>query len=74
MNQFKECIDDCDHVNLGSSGPLFTWTNKHEDDDLVQVCLDRAVANGAFLAVFDDCAVENIITTTLDNFAMLIHL
>jgi hypothetical protein len=36
--------------------------------------LDRAVANGAFSAVFDDCSVENIITTTSDHYAVLVRL
>jgi hypothetical protein len=53
---------------------LFTWSNKQEGDDLVLVCLDRAVANCAFSAIFDDCVVENIITTTSDHLAILIHL
>jgi acetyl/propionyl-CoA carboxylase alpha subunit len=74
MNQFKDCLDECGLVDLGYSGPLFTWSNQQEGVDLVRVRLDRAVANGSFLAVFDDCVVENIITTTSDHFAVLVRL
>jgi hypothetical protein len=36
--------------------------------------LDRAVGNGDFTARFDDCSVENIITTTSDHLAIPINL
>jgi hypothetical protein len=61
-------------MDLGFSGPMFTWSNKQEGDALVQVRLDRAVVNGAFSALFDDCSVENIINTTSDHHAILIRL
>jgi uncharacterized protein (DUF2249 family) len=64
MNQFKECLDDCGLVDLGYTGPMFTWSNRQQGDALVRVRLDRAVENGDFTTVFDDCVVENIITTT----------
>jgi hypothetical protein len=32
------------------------------------------VANGAFSVVFDDCSVENIITTTSDHYAVIVRL
>jgi hypothetical protein len=74
MNQFKECLDDCGLVDLGYTGPMFTWSNRQQGDALVRVRLDRAVENGDFTTVFDDCVVENIITTTSDHFAVLVRL
>jgi hypothetical protein len=38
----------------------------------IRVRLDRAVANGAFMQLFDDCRVENVITTTPDHYALAI--
>jgi hypothetical protein len=40
----------------------------------VRVRLDRAVANGAFSARFDDCRVENLITTASNHLTVLITL
>jgi hypothetical protein len=40
----------------------------------VKVRLDRAVANGDFSSMFEDCSVENIITTSSDHYAILISL
>jgi hypothetical protein len=74
MNLFKDCLDECGLMDLGYTGPLFTWSNQQDDDSLVRVQLDRAVANGDFSTVFDDCLVENIITTTSDHFAVLVRL
>jgi hypothetical protein len=74
MNLFKDCLDECGLVDLGSLGPTFTWSNQQDGDSLVRVRLDRVVVNGAFLAVFDDCSVENIITTTSDHYAVLVRL
>src|SRR5438128_7139455 len=74
MDQFKSCLDDCGLVDLGYSSPSFTWSNKQNDDSLVRVRLDRAVVNGAFATMFDDCQVENVITTTSDHYAVLVRL
>jgi hypothetical protein len=72
MQLFRQCLEDCDLVDLGFIGPKYTWTNKQDVETNVRVRLDRAVANGTFSARFDDCRVENIVTTTSDHLALLI--
>jgi hypothetical protein len=74
MTLFRDCLDDCGLFDLGFSGPKFTWNNRQCEEDHVKVRLDRAVANGDFTARFDDCNVENIITTSSDHVAILIQL
>jgi hypothetical protein len=74
MSLFRECLDDCGLVDLGFSGPKFTWNNRQSAEDHVKVRLDRAVTNGDFMALFDDCNVENLITTTSDHLAIFINL
>jgi hypothetical protein len=69
---FKECLDDCSLVDLGFIGPKFTWSNKQDGDRNVRVRLDRAVVNAAFSQLFDDCRVENVITTTSDHYALAV--
>jgi hypothetical protein len=61
-------------MDLGFTGPKFTWTNRQEANNNIRVRLDRAVANGGFSRMFEDCSVENLITTSSDHYAILISL
>ena len=33
---FKDCLDKCNMIDIGFSGPRFTWTNKREFQALIQ--------------------------------------
>jgi hypothetical protein len=67
-------LQDCELRDLGFEGPKFTWSNRQDADTHVKVRLDRAVANGSFSGLFEDCVVENIVTTSSDHYAVLISL
>ena len=67
-------MDDCELFDLGFSGPKFSWKNRQDAQSNVHVRLDRAVANGAFPARFENFNVENVITTSSDHYAMVISL
>ena len=41
VRAIKECMDECSMMDLGFSGPIYTWTNKRELDNLIQYRLDR---------------------------------
>jgi exonuclease III len=56
-------------MDLGFSGPNFTWNSRQKSGDNVRVRLDRTVANGHFLQLFNDCNVDNIITSSSDHYA-----
>jgi hypothetical protein len=74
MSLFRNCLDVCSLVDLGFTGPKYTWNNRQEGDDLVRVHLDRAVANGKFMELFSSCLIENVITTSSDHFVISITL
>ena len=40
-----DCMNECQMMDLGFSGPKFTWTNKRELGGLIQCRLDRVWAN-----------------------------
>jgi hypothetical protein len=61
-------------VDLGFDGPKYTWCNRQDADFHVKVRLDRAVANDDFKSLFDDCTVDNVITTSSDHYAIKIAL
>ena len=42
---FKDCLDSCNMVDLGFSGPRFTWSNRRRVRSLIQERLDRFFAN-----------------------------
>jgi len=74
MRLFRECLEDCELFDLGFSGPKYTWNNRQVGSDNVKVRLDRAVANGHFIQLFDDYHVENVITSTSDHYAILVSI
>ncbi|CAH9077931.1 unnamed protein product [Cuscuta europaea] len=74
MELFRSCLEDCGLRDLGYAGPKLTWTKRREDHCNVKVRLDRAVANGAFTALFEYYQVENVITTSSHHFVISISL
>jgi hypothetical protein len=38
---FRNTLSHCDLQDLGYTGNIFTWTNKHQGDNLIQCRLDR---------------------------------
>jgi hypothetical protein len=58
-------------VYLGYSRPKYTWNNRQEGENNVKVRLDKVVANGQFMQLFDYWQVENIITSSSDHYAIL---
>jgi hypothetical protein len=74
ISAFRDCMQVCELKDLGFEGPKFTWSNRQDADTHVKVRLDRVVANGMFSSMFEQCTVENIITTSSDHYAILISL
>lgn len=74
MRLFRDCLEDCELSDLGFSGPKYTWNNRQVGSDNVKVRLDRAVANGHFIQLFEDYHVENVITSTSDHYAILVSI
>ena len=38
---FKDCLDFCNMVDMGFSGPRYTWSNKRELNNLILERIDR---------------------------------
>ncbi|XP_039025208.1 uncharacterized protein LOC120158443 [Hibiscus syriacus] len=57
MKDFQGCLEDLDLLDHPFLGPLFTWTNKHDEGFLARK-LDRILVNPGWLFVFPDSFAE----------------
>jgi hypothetical protein len=73
MQDFCQCLIDCELTNLGYKGYPFTWSNKREGSDNIQVRLDRGTSTASFLELFPHAQVEHIMTEESDHMALLIR-
>ena len=42
---FKDCLDRCSMVDMGFSGPRYTWTNKRDISNLILERIDKFFMN-----------------------------
>ncbi|KAM0913489.1 hypothetical protein ACQ4PT_012126 [Festuca glaucescens] len=73
MAGFRDCLEHCGLSDLGYKGYDFTWNNKREGDENVQVRLDRGTATASFLDLYPLTTVEHIVTEESDHMALLVR-
>lgn len=71
--KFRDRIDSCSLMDMGASGPKFTWSNGREGTALVQERLDRALYSADWRCLFPDGTVQNLPRTYSDHSPLLIH-
>ncbi len=60
MARFRSVVDDCGFMDLGFSGPQYTWWNKRDGAARVLERLDRCFANAEWLVLFPSCRVHHL--------------
>ncbi|CAN1315862.1 hypothetical protein LINPERPRIM_LOCUS29860 [Linum perenne] len=65
---FNNCLDDCDLIDLGFSGPKFTWFHGQKKRRL-----DRVVFNAAWMSAFPGSSVLHLPRIRSDHRPILIH-
>lgn len=73
MNSFVHMIRECALIDLGFSGPPFTWTNMRKGEANIQEWLDRALANSSWLERFGDSQVIHLPRTRSDHNPLLLQ-
>ena len=71
---FKSCLDDCNFLDLGFSGPKFTWTNKRPISSLILERLDRCFANPSWRMLYPEATVTHLPRTCSDHCPVLVEL
>ena len=74
MSEFRNCINACNMIDLGLSGPKFTWSNCHDINSLIMERLDRALANPNWRILFPEASVSHLTRTHSDHCPILLTL
>lgn len=70
---FKECLDKCNMVDLGFSGPRFTWTNRREVQNLIQERIDRFFVNPDWCFLYPEAWVTHLTRCHSDHYPVLLE-
>ena len=60
MSQFRQVVDDCGFMDLGFTGPAYTWCNNQTGYSRVLERLDRSLATTDWLLRFPNCHVHHL--------------
>ncbi|XP_075669007.1 uncharacterized protein LOC142638831 [Castanea sativa] len=71
---FKSCLDDCNFLDLGFSGPKFTWLNRRQISDLILERIDRCFANPAWRTLYLEASVTYLPRDFPDHCLVLLEL
>ena len=67
MQLFREVVDACSFLDLGYSGPKFTWSKHYASGQSIWERLDRAFCTNDWLQMFVGTRVFHLSSTTSDH-------
>ena len=71
---FKECLDTCSLLDLGFSGPKFTWSNLRQVPDLILERIDRCFANSSWRLLYPEASITHLPRVFSDHCPVLLEL
>ncbi|XP_030963921.1 uncharacterized protein LOC115985091 [Quercus lobata] len=71
---FKECLDKCSMIDIGFSGPRFTWTNKRDIQALIQERIDRFFVNPSWCLLYPEARVVHLTRCHSDHCPVLMEM
>lgn len=74
MNLYYNAMNFCNLMDLGFTGPPFTWSNCRQGNGLIKERLDRAWANGNWKAIFPDSSLFHLARVHSDHCPLLLDL
>ena len=72
--EFKNCLDECNMVDLGFTGPKFTWTNRRPISSLILERIDKCFANPVWCILYPEALVTHLPRTFSDHYPVLFEL
>ena len=72
--EYRNCMNSCSMIDLGFSGPKYTWTNGQDISTLIMQRLDRAWVNSDWRILFPEAYVTHLARTHSDHCPILISL
>ena len=69
----KDCLDKCNMIDLGFSGPRFTWTNRREIQGLIQERIDRFFVNPSWCLLYPEARVSHLTRYHSDHCLILLE-
>ena len=70
---FANCINNCKLIDLGFTGPRFTWSNKHRNKDThIRERLDSFLCNQEWIKNFPNTVVKHISNSSSDHSPLLL--
>lgn len=74
MNGFQKAIEDCNLIDLGFVGEMYTWEKSGGSVRWVQERLDRGMANKAWKNLFPAAEVRVLEVSTSDHLPLFLNL
>lgn len=71
---YQDTMNYCNMLDLGFTGPLFTWNNERHGTGLIKERLDRVWGNANWKALFPDSSLFHLLRTHSDHCPLLLHL
>lgn len=74
VSAYRNCMSSCNMIDLGFSGPTFTWTNRRDIGGLIQTRIDRCWANPSWSLAFPEANVTHLPRISSDHCPLLLSL
>ena len=71
---FKKCLDKCNMIDIGFSGPRYTWSNRREVQALIQERIDRFFVNPSWCILFLEAKAVHLTRCHLDHCPVLLEM
>lgn len=71
---FHECMHECNLFDLGFTGPIYTWTNKHKNQTThIRERLDRCLGNQKWISSFPNYVVKHLVNSSSDHSPLFLY-
>ncbi|XP_042950096.1 uncharacterized protein LOC122282211 [Carya illinoinensis] len=69
----QNLMDSCGLIDIGFSGPSFTWSNNRTGRALIRERIDRGIANAQWRLLFPEATIQHISSAASDHNPLLLN-